>query len=625
MRSDVPGAAKAASTLALLLCACGPGAECDASSAEPIEAAALLEPATPQPLLSFDTGAWIDSKTGRGADVHRTNFRHGAGSILLNVGDPIASHAVTRSGVSLDIAGSDVLTLWVYFPEEYKDARVSVWLQQRGTWGTRFALTIGSPSEKGWAGWTPVEFPTSAMTAYGGATWGERVTGVQVWLGSNTTPNARAWADALFRNTRGVPQVVWTFDDGGASDYSEAFSYLHPRGMSATSFIVSSYIGNRISLNAPQMHEMNSAGWDFGNHSATHPLFEKITADDRVRELTKCMSWLAGHGLARSGAYLGYPGSGYSGVEADVRAAGIVAGRTSTIGLVETASGLSNQYRLPTCISMKGTTTLEAAKARIQETIDQGKTCFIMGHDLAVSPTVNGWTIEDFRALADFVAEKKDANLLSVRTFREWLVENGPVSPLVPAFIEGVAPVTALESDPITVTGRGLGDELPVGVAGGQYAVSRDGTTWSVFTSDAAFVRRGDRVKLRHVTAQSPLTVATTMLDVGGFVVPFTTETRSWPLATPWIDYPAASGTGSIAVRWEAVQPGATYVVEESADATFAISKEVFRGTATTATVTGRTNGTYWYRVKAKSPGYLDSSWRVGSRPCTVTLKMATQ
>jgi hypothetical protein len=29
--------------------------------------------------------------------------------------------------------------------------------------------------------------------------------------------------------------------------------------------------------------------------------------------------------------------------------------------------------------------------------------------------------------------------------------------------------------------------------------------------------------------------------------------------------------------------------------------------------------------VKAKSPGYLDSSWRVGSRPCTVTLKMATQ
>jgi hypothetical protein len=91
-------------------------------------------------------------------------------------------------------------------------------------------------------------------------------------------------------------------------------------------------------------------------------------------------------------------------------------------------------------------------------------------------------------------------------------------------------------------------------------------------------------------------------------------------LPTSYVWYPDASSTGSLYVKWGASQtPNPIYVVEESTNANFSSVVEVYRGTALkTPALSGRVNGTYFYRVKVTSVGYADSSWLENTTGCTV-------
>lgn len=89
--------------------------------------------------------------------------------------------------------------------------------------------------------------------------------------------------------------VVLTFDDGYA-DNGLAFEELQKRGMRATWFVVSRYLGreadwddsrtlSRPLLSVSDLKEMAGAGMEIGSHSCTHPRLTSLEPDRAYREV----------------------------------------------------------------------------------------------------------------------------------------------------------------------------------------------------------------------------------------------------------------------------------------------------------------------------------------------------
>lgn len=70
-----------------------------------------------------------------------------------------------------------------------------------------------------------------------------------------------------------------SFDDGCASDYTEAFPALLELGFRATFFVVPTLVGAPGYVTWPQLREMAAAGMEIGSHSLTHPFLHELDAD----------------------------------------------------------------------------------------------------------------------------------------------------------------------------------------------------------------------------------------------------------------------------------------------------------------------------------------------------------
>ena len=83
------------------------------------------------------------------------------------------------------------------------------------------------------------------------------------------------------------------------------------------------------------------------------------------------------------------------------------------------------------------------------------------------------------------------------------------------------------------------------------------------------------------------------------------------------ITVPATSSTGNFTVSW-AVSPGATsYFLQEDTSATFASATVVYNGSNTSFNVTGKSSGTWWYRVCANN-AVGSSAWTPGANGCQI-------
>ncbi len=87
------------------------------------------------------------------------------------------------------------------------------------------------------------------------------------------------------------------------------------------------------------------------------------------------------------------------------------------------------------------------------------------------------------------------------------------------------------------------------------------------------------------------------------------------------IAVPESSTSGSYQVSWSASSTGSvTYVLEEASNSSFSSSRVAYSGSGLTTNISGKPDGTYFYRVKATRNEYTDSSWRAGGNGCTVSI-----
>ena len=142
--------------------------------------------------------------------------------------------------------------------------------------------------------------------------------------------------DAVARAAAGtLPEraVVLTFDDGYASVVEEAWPRLRERGMPATFFVTSGYIGSsqrfpwdrdpRVPgdlvrlVSGADVRAAAAEGLDIGSHTVTHPWLPTLSAPELERELTESRDRLEDL-LGMPVTSLAYPTGGWSPAVRDV-------------------------------------------------------------------------------------------------------------------------------------------------------------------------------------------------------------------------------------------------------------------------------------------------------------------
>jgi YD repeat-containing protein len=154
--------------------------------------------------------------------------------------------------------------------------------------------------------------------------------------------------------------------------------------------------------------------------------------------------------------------------------------------------------------------------------------------------------------------------------------------PLIGAFLALIAGTAARPAESITYS---------YDAKGRLKSVTRSSGTQTIYTYDAA----DNRVQVQTVGVTTP----------------------SMP---PSITVPASS-TGGYTISWGVSTSGVVtaYELYESTNASFSPQALVFSGTGTSLPVTGKPNGTYYYRVRACNVGAC-SGYLAGSNPVTVQI-----
>jgi peptidoglycan/xylan/chitin deacetylase (PgdA/CDA1 family) len=123
--------------------------------------------------------------------------------------------------------------------------------------------------------------------------------------------------------------VALTFDDGGKDDYSVAFPILRKHGFSATFFVITGYVGNRVCMTWDQLRQMQAVGMEIESHTVWHPDLRKVDAARLAGEMSQARTMLAKE-LGTDARFLSYPYGRYNNaVIAAAQAAGYQAAVTT--------------------------------------------------------------------------------------------------------------------------------------------------------------------------------------------------------------------------------------------------------------------------------------------------------
>ncbi len=163
----------------------------------------------------------------------------------------------------------------------------------------------------------------------------------------------------------GLPRrpVLLTFDDCYQDNLDAALPILKERGISAIAFAVSGRLGGKNdwdkSIGAPQLplldadglHKLAEGGVTIGSHSRTHPMLNRISAEQLSDEIGGSVADLEAIGLSKP-VFLAYPHGEYDqNVKQAAQAAGIQAAFTVKSGFVEPDR---DYYQIPRIEILRG-------------------------------------------------------------------------------------------------------------------------------------------------------------------------------------------------------------------------------------------------------------------------------
>lgn len=311
------------------------------------------------------------------------------------------STAMQKDG-PLDLSSFQVVRLWYYVPEIAPATAVVIQLSQ-----SNFAKSVYFQSVPYKTGWNSFEVPRAGFQNINGADWNEPFDKIKVTVRQKGPDISWASIDRLEGITAATqPAVCINFDDGYESIFTKAFPIMQERKIRATSYIVTSWVGQEGMVTWDECRMLNSAGWDLGSHSHTHPDLTTLSGAQIDKELTTCRDLLIAHDLPRAAGFVAYPyGTNNELVQARMEANNMILGRAVISHYLTSPPNF--KYTIE-ARNIARTTTLADAKRYIDNAIAGGQIISLLFHNLAENPVEDiDWSVDDFKELMDYIVLKQ--------------------------------------------------------------------------------------------------------------------------------------------------------------------------------------------------------------------------
>jgi len=103
-------------------------------------------------------------------------------------------------------------------------------------------------------------------------------------------------------------KVVFQFDDGNKTDYTEGLPYLSQYDYPAITYVNTNTIGDTGKLDQRQLQELKEKGWLIGSHTADHVDLKKLSDTAEIeRQVRDAQEWLVDHGFTEGARHFAYP------------------------------------------------------------------------------------------------------------------------------------------------------------------------------------------------------------------------------------------------------------------------------------------------------------------------------
>jgi peptidoglycan/xylan/chitin deacetylase (PgdA/CDA1 family) len=357
-----------------------------------------------------DHGFVLQSSAGAQRD-DRSTYALGEQSLMLST-DGDRSPVFTRKALTPALNFTDrVLKIWVKIDgiDNLGELRISATGDDFRTW-TDYWIS-GSRSEAGFLRdneWNMVTISPGQAEVTGNPDT-SRVDSIQVRVADRGTGQPlTVWVNSIalsLKNDR--PIVTFAFDDGYASDYTEARPVLDKYHFPATSYIVGTMVGSSGRLSVEQLKSLQDLnGWDIASHSYTHSNLTARVGTEIEEDLVLSKEFLERNGLYRGSAHFAYPHGEFDNeelrslVQKHFDTARLAEGGTETLPPAD-------PYRLRVMMVVN-TTTPAQVSAEVQSAIEGGDWLILVFHRIVASSADQEieYLTSDFEQIVDDVASR---------------------------------------------------------------------------------------------------------------------------------------------------------------------------------------------------------------------------
>lgn len=229
-------------------------------------------------------------------------------------------------------------------------------------------------------------------------------------------------------------KITFTFDDGLASTYTQARPALAANGLTGTTYVTTGCIGMTTANNTcrandstpymswTQVKALQTAGWEIGSHTVTHPYLATSDASDGqpnvltpaqvTTELTKSKADLAAQGI--NATAFASPYGDYNGAVL----AQVAKYYTSQRGFADQNNNdwPYNDYIIND-FHVENPITVAQVKAKIDDAVANKRWLVLTFHDIKTRPSTNPddyeWSTANLKSVAAYAKTKINAGLLA--------------------------------------------------------------------------------------------------------------------------------------------------------------------------------------------------------------------
>ncbi len=213
--------------------------------------------------------------------------------------------------------------------------------------------------------------------------------------------------------------IVFVFDDGWDTQYSQGYAILKPYGYAGCIAVIPATVDTEHYLRYTELAEMYMDGWDMLNHTYNHALLAGMPQDDQADQMIQGRDWLQSHRLKRGSDVVVFPGGEFDTATLGALSANQFAAGRSLKSLWTSQAGCILE-NVEICSIFDGL-GFDYVKRAIDKAIDGGSTLILVVHKIEPVTGDEHMQVlpEDFSRIVQYINDHEDK--LSVVTMTQLL------------------------------------------------------------------------------------------------------------------------------------------------------------------------------------------------------------